>query len=103
MKGEFECLRENTEKRKTFSVPIEEEVKDINKDGNESVVTTSSKIKIIDSAIFMVTSLSSLVDNPIDVIHKIKCKDCDCFGQYKSCQDNLTKHEYFPCNKDYLN
>ena len=51
----------------------------------------------------MVTSLSSLVDNPIDVIHKIKCKDCDCFGQYKSCQDNLTKYEYFPCNKDYLN
>ena len=45
-KGQFECLRENTEKYKTFSVPMEKEVTKIDKDGNESVVTISQKIKI---------------------------------------------------------
>ena len=31
---QFECIGENTEKYKTFSVPIEKEVTKINKDGN---------------------------------------------------------------------
>ena len=53
----FECLGENAEKYKTFSVPIEKEVIKIDKDGNESVVTykilnlisvASYKIKFID-------------------------------------------------------
>ena len=35
----------------------------IDKDGNESVVTISYKIKIIDGARFMASSLSNLVDN----------------------------------------
>ena len=38
---QFECLGENAEKCKTFSVPIEKEVTKIDKDGNESVVTIS--------------------------------------------------------------
>ena len=54
--GKFECLGKNTEKYKTFSVSIEKEVKEIDKDGDESVVTISYKIKFIDSARFMVTS-----------------------------------------------
>ena len=38
----LECLRENTEKNyKNFSVPIEKEVTEIDKDGNKSVVTIS--------------------------------------------------------------
>ena len=45
--GKFECLGGNTEKCKTFSVSIEKEV---DKDGNESVVTISYKVKFIDSA-----------------------------------------------------
>ena len=32
--GQFECLGENTEKYETFSVPIEMEVTNIDKDGN---------------------------------------------------------------------
>ena len=40
---QFECLGENKEKYKTFSVPK------IDKDGNESVETISYKIKFIDS------------------------------------------------------
>ena len=39
--GQFECLGENTEKYKSFSIPIEKEVTKIDKDGNESVVTIS--------------------------------------------------------------
>ena len=61
--GKFECLEENTENYKTFSVSTEKEVTIIDKDGNESVVTISYKIKFIDRARFMATSLSNLVDN----------------------------------------
>ena len=38
---QFECLGENTEKYKTFLVPIENEVTNIDKDAIESVVTIS--------------------------------------------------------------
>ena len=89
--GQFECLRENTEKYKTFLNSIEREVIKIDKDGKESVVTISYKIKFIDSARFMATSLSNLVDNLTEGIHKIKCKDCDCFLEYESVKDNLIK------------
>ena len=54
---------ENTEKYKIFSVPIEKEVTKIDKEGNENVATISCKTKLIDSERFMVSSLSSLVDN----------------------------------------
>ena len=68
----FECLEENTEKYKTFSVQIEKEVIKIDKDG-----------KFTNSARFMPTSLSNLVDNLTERIHKIKCKDWDCFLDMK--------------------
>ena len=45
----MECLGENIEKYKNFSVPIDKEVTSIDKDGNESVVTISYRIKFIDS------------------------------------------------------
>ena len=80
--GQFEYLGENTEKSRTFSVPVEKEVTNIDRDGNESVVTISYKIKFIDSARFMVTSLSILVDNLTKGINKIKCKYCDCLLEY---------------------
>ena len=43
-KGQFECIGENTENSKVFSVPTEKEVTKIDKNGNESVVTISYKI-----------------------------------------------------------
>ena len=49
LQGEFECLIENTEKYKTFSIPIEKEVTKIDKDGNKTVVTKSWKIKFNES------------------------------------------------------
>ena len=42
--GQFESLGVNTEKGSTFPVPIEKEVTNINKDGNESVVTIPYKM-----------------------------------------------------------
>ena len=42
--GKFYYLRGNTEKYKTFSVLIEKIVTNIDKDGNESIATISSKI-----------------------------------------------------------
>ena len=98
--GQFECLGENTETY-TFSVPIEKEVTKIDKDGNEIVVTISYKIKFIGSARFMASSLSNLVHNLSEGIHKITCKDCDCFLKHKSVKDNLIKCKYLSCNEDY--
>ena len=45
----------------------------------------------------MATSLSNLVDNLAEGIHKIKCKDCNCFLEYESVKENSIKS----CNKDY--
>ena len=53
--GNFECLGENKEKYKTFSVPIK-------KEPNEDD-TITYRIKCIDSFRFMSTSLSILADN----------------------------------------
>ena len=82
---------------------IEKEVTKIDKDGNESVATISDKIKCIDSAIFMASSLSNLVDNLAEGIHKVKCKDFDYFLEYESVKDNLIKYKFLSSNKDYSN
>ena len=92
-----------TEKYKTFSVPIEEEVTNIDKYGNESAVAISYKIKFIDSARFMATSFSNLDDNLIEGIHKIKCRDCNFFLEYESVKDALIKYTCLSCNKNYSN
>ena len=41
----------------------------------------------------MATSLSNLLDNLTKTIRKIKCKDCDCFLEYESVEDNLMKYK----------
>ena len=51
----------------------------------------------------MASSLSNLVDNLAEVIHKITYKDCDCFLEYESAEDNLIKYKSLSCNKDYSN
>ena len=81
----------------------EKEVTKIDKDGNESVATISDKIKCIDSIIFMASSLSNLVDNLAEGIHKVKCKDFDYFLEYESVKDNLIKYKFLSSNEDYSN
>ena len=56
----------------------------IDKDDNKSVI----KMKFIDSLRFMATSLSNLVHNLTEEIHKMKSKDCDCFLEYERVKDN---------------
>ena len=51
----------------------------------------------------MATSLSNLVDNLTEEIHKIKCKYCDYFLEYESVKDNLIKYKYLSYNKNYSN
>ena len=63
----------------------------------------SYKIKFIDSTRLMASSLSNLVDNLTEGIHKIKCKDCDCFVEYGSVKANLIKYKCLSCSRDYLN
>ena len=53
---------------------MKKEVTEIDKDGNESVVTISYKIKFIDSLKFVAAPLLNLVDNLAEGIYKIKCK-----------------------------
>ena len=48
------------------------------------------KIKFIDSARFMATSLSNTVDNLTERIHKIKSKDSEFFLEY-TCQRQFDK------------
>ena len=92
-KRKFDCLGENTEKCKTVSVPIEKEIKKLMKMVMRILKTISYKVKFIDSARFMVSSLSNLVDNLAKGIHEIKCKDCNCFLEYENVNDNLTKYK----------
>ena len=58
------------------------------------------KIKFIDSAILMISSLSSLVDNLAERIDKIKCRDCDCFFEYESVKGSLIKNKCLSSNKN---
>ena len=51
----------------------------------------------------MATSLSNLVNNPEEGIHKIKCKDCDYFLKYESVKDILIKYKCLSWNRDYSN
>ena len=81
----------------------EEEVTEIDKHGNVSVINISYKIRLIDSARFIASLRSNLVHNLTDGIHKNKCKNCDCSFEYKSAKDNLIKYKCLSCNKDYSN
>ena len=59
----FTCLGENNEKYIIFTVPIEKEVSRIDKNGEEITKNVSYILQFIDSARFMASSLSNLVNN----------------------------------------
>ena len=58
----------------------------IDKNGNENAFTITYKITFIDGSRFTVTSLSNLVDDITEWVHKIKRKYCGCFLKYKVCR-----------------
>ena len=64
-----------TMKCKSFSVSIEKrEVIRIDKKGKKITKAISYRIQFFDNARFMASSLSNLVNNLPEGIHKIKCK-----------------------------
>ena len=93
---------ERNRKVQNFFLFDREDVVKVDKAGNENIITISDKIKFIDSAIFMVSSISNFVDNLEEGMHKIKCKDYDCFRKYESVKENSIKYRCLSCNKDYL-
>ena len=64
---QFTCLG-------AYKVPIEKEVTRIDKSGDEITKIMSYRLKFMESARFMASSLSNLVNNLSKGIHKIKCK-----------------------------
>ena len=72
-KKQFTCLGENTEKHITSTVPIEKEVARIDKNGKEITKKMSYILQFVDSARFFPISLSNLVNNLSEGLHRIKC------------------------------
>ena len=70
-KKQFTCLGENTEKYITFTVPIKNKLQELKKNGEEVTKTIWYVLQIIDSARFMASSLSNLVNNLSDGFHKM--------------------------------
>ena len=66
------------------------------------LLTISYKIKFIDSARFMMSSLSNLVDNLAEGIHKTKCKGCASFLEHKCINDNLINYNCLFFNQKLL-
>ena len=113
----FTCFGENTEKFITFTVPIEEGVTRINKNGERITKNISYILQFIHSARFMASSLLNLVNNLSEGLHRIKCKlehgdkkchtcgikykYCHCFLEYKNFKDGLIEYKYLCCDKNY--
>ena len=66
-------------------------------------VFSSLEIKSIDSARFMASSLSNLVNNTAKRIHKIECKIFYLFPKYESVKNSLIKYKWISYNKYYSN
>ena len=96
LRNKFNVLEKTQKRTKAFSVPIEKVAIKVDKDSNQDIATIFYKVKFIDIAKFMASSSSGLVRNPAEGIHEIKCKDSDCFLEYKSVKDNLMKYKWLP-------
>ena len=72
--GEYNCPGKNTEKYKTFSVPITKEATRVDKNGNKIKIThlTNNNLLIVQD--LRQGHYQILVDNLAERIHKIKCK-----------------------------
>ena len=82
-KKQFTCLRESIEKYITFIVPTQKEVARIDKSGEEIIKNICHILQVIDSARFVLSSLSNLENNISERIHRIKST----FGHdHKKCE-----------------
>ena len=67
----------DAEKYITYSVSIEKEVTGIDKNWEEITKTISYRLQFINSARFMASSLTNLVNDSIEIVQKIKGKNCN--------------------------
>ena len=92
--------KKTSEKYITFTVPIEKEVTRINKNGEKIPKNISYIFQLIDSASFMASSSSNLVNNPSEGIHRIKYK----FGHDgKKCETSRIRYKYCNYFLEYTN
>ena len=70
----------------------------IDKNREETTKNISYILQFIDSARFMANSLSNLVNNLSEVIHRIKCK---CRRDDKICGTCGIKYKYYDCFLEY--
>ena len=90
-KKQFTCSEKNTEKYITITVPLKRKVTRIDKNGEEITKNISYILQFFDSARFMASSLSNLVNNLSEEIRRIKCK----FGHDdKKCETCAIKYKY---------
>ena len=110
---QFTCLGENVEKCITFSFPIEKRIIRIDK----SRKWIKKNYVLENSLRFMTSSLSILVNNLTEGIHKtkfkhghdyekcetcwIKYKDCECFLEYTNFYDGLKEYRCLCRNKNH--
>ena len=81
-------------------MPIEKKVTRIDKNKEEITKNISYKLRLIDSTRFMASSLSNLVNNLSEGIHKVKFK----FGHDdKKCETCEIKYKYCDCFLEYVN
>ena len=85
---QFNCSGKNNEKYITFSVPIEKEVTRINKNGEE--IEKVYILQFIGSGRFMASSLSNLVNNLSEGIHKNKVNTEIIIKNVKSTEFNIS-------------
>ena len=83
-KGEFNCHRKNTQKYKTFSVPITKEVNKIGKNGRQNTKIKNYKLQCTDIAKFIVSLSSNFVYNLAEEIHKFNYKFFKRFFTHRS-------------------
>ena len=87
----------------------------INRNGEKNTKNISYILQFINSARFMASSLSNLVNNLSERVHRIVNtnmtikniklaelnKDCDCFLEYTNFKYNLTEYKCLCRNKNY--
>ena len=116
-KKQCTCLGENTGNYITFTAPVEKEITRIDKNGEEVTKNKSYILQFIDSPRFVPSSLSNLLNNLSERIHRIKCQYshidktsetcgiidevCNCFLEYTELEDDLIEYKCLRCNSNY--
>ena len=104
---QFECLGENPEKYITFSVPINKNVTETDKDNIEKTKTIFYKLNSIGSFRYMSTSLPNLIINLSERLHSDICADCKSCLDYMPVKDNQWNciqlvFKCLSCNKTHI-